>query len=521
MLKFHSCIQDNCNCVRKRLFIVQGLPLCGQSRKVTMGSSFFGDMLITLTERSRDVWKNSAEALSSAISPVAAELPLRDAFDALISSLGEASGIVQAQAIVARWKALDDEGKRAFLDVLQEHFGPDRARLEAAVAAYYKEKTTASITELGAASEPRRQELLRRINLAPGGTATLVEMRALLLSEISHGAAREAVDADFLHLFTSWFNPGFLILKPIDWTSPASVLEKIIKYEAVHDIDGWDELRRRLAPKDRRCFAFFHPQLAEEPLIFVEVALTKSMPSTIAELLKSDRQPIQAEDATTAVFYSISNCQIGLRNVSFGNFLIKQVVQELRRELTNLRFFVTLTPVPKFAQWLESERVNPRYLDTQTLVRLSILDTQNWAESEPGLAALNPAISRAAAVYFLQARSAKGKIIDPVGRFHLGNGARLERINIMANPAPRSHAESHGLMVNYFYELDDIARNHEAFVNRGEVVSSPSVRHLLSGKVPVDRRKSSDSVTDLGSSPPAMSAQAILPGGKIESRGGN
>ena len=206
------------------------------------------------------------------------------------------------------------------------------------------------------AAEPRRQELIRRLNLAPGGTAALVRMREELLRALKEDRELEGVDSDFTHLFSSWFNPGFLVLRPIDWSTPANILEKIIRYEAVHEIGTWDDLRDRLEPPDRRCFAFFHPQLVDEPLIFVEVALTTAVPGAIGELLAEDRVPIPASEANTAVFYSISNCQDGLRGISFGNFLIKQVVEELKRDLPRLATFVTLSPAPGFARWLAEER---------------------------------------------------------------------------------------------------------------------------------------------------------------------
>jgi malonyl-CoA decarboxylase len=291
----------------------------------------------------------------------------------------------------------------------------------------------------------------------------------------------DAVDADFAHLFNSWFNRGFLVLRPIDWSTPADILEKIIRYEAVHEIGSWDELRRRLAPPDRRCFAFFHPQLAGEPLIFVEVALTREMPTTIAEVLDESGEHLAPDEARTAVFYSISNCQKGLRGISFGNFLIKQVVEELRRDLPRLDTFVTLSPVPGFAGWLSRERENGNdgAFGEQERKALAALEAPGWAESERNAEAVRQPLLEAAGWYFLNARDGAGKPVDPVARFHLGNGARLERINFLGDRSPRAMRQAHGLMVNYRYKLDDIEANHEAFASRGEVVAAPAVRRLV------------------------------------------
>ena len=343
-----------------------------------------------------------------------------------------------------------------------------------------------SLAALHMASEPRRQELIRRLNLAPDAIATLVRMREALLKMKASDRALETVDQDFAHLFASWFNRGFLTLRSISWSTPANILEKIIRYEAVHHIGGWEELRLRLAPEDRRCFAFFHPRLADDPLIFVEVALTTATPDTIAEVLREEREPIGAGEATTAVFYSISNCQDGLRGISFGNFLIKQVVEDLRRELPKLETFVTLSPVPGFAAWLSRERRAEvcDVLSAQDREVLQGLDTEGWHRNEELAARIRPVLMGAAAWYFLKARTPQGKVVDPVARFHLGNGARLERLNFLGDLSPRALEQSHGLMVNYLYKLDDIETNHEAFAVRGEVAASSQVRKQL----PPDRQ---------------------------------
>jgi malonyl-CoA decarboxylase len=440
--------------------------------------SFFSDMLLTITDRGRRLLSFSGREENTAGGR------LRDAeraCETLLSSRGEASGMALAKAILDRWERFDASEARDFMAMLLARFGPDADRLEKAIDAYRAEPSPAAILELHLAAEPRRQELVRRLNLAPGGTATLVRMRETLLKLKNDDPAFEVVDADFAHLFGSWFNRGFLVLRPINWSTPADILEKIIRYEAVHDIGGWDELRRRLAPEDRRCFAFFHPQLIDDPLIFVEVALTREIPTDIHDVLREDRAPIRADEATTAVFYSISNCQEGLRGISFGNFLIKQVVEDLRRELPRLDTFVTLSPVPGFAEWLSRERRSEvsDILTTEDRKRLAALDEPGWAEKEDAVASVRPAIMATAAWYFLKARNRNGRVIDPVARFHLGNGARLERINFLADRSPRAMRQAHGLMVNYLYKLDNIETNHEAFAGRGEVVAAQPVRRLV------------------------------------------
>lgn len=463
-------------------------------------TSFFGDMLQTIAERGRKLLSTSARTDSG--DPVGT---METLCEALLSSRGEASGMALANEILSEWRRLDAERQRQFMQLLLTRFGANSQRLEKAIDAYRKDPSPKALLELHVAAEPRRQELIRRFNLAPNGIATLVRMREALLKLKEEAPDLEAVDADFAHLFSSWFNRGFLMLKPISWSTPADILEKIIRYEAVHHIGGWDELRLRLAPEDRRCFAFFHPQLADDPLIFVEVALTRDLPANIADLLKQDRVPIRAEEATTAVFYSISNCQDGLRGISFGNFLIKQVVEDLKRDLPKLDTFVTLSPVPGFARWLDSERRTDasEWLSAADRTKLEALDTLGWADNPETAARLQPVITAAAAWYFLKARDARGRVIDPVARFHLGNGARLERINFLGDRSPRALKQSHGLMVNYLYKHDDIEKNHEAFAARNEVAAASAIRKLvpaergarnlitLAGGMPVDDQKDS------------------------------
>jgi malonyl-CoA decarboxylase len=439
-----------------------------------MDMAFLGDLLTSVADRGRALigFERFAGARSR---------PVDRLCEDLLSGRGEASGMALAQAVLEAWDRLDKPGRRAFFSLLLERFGPDQDRLAKAIEAYREEPSAAAISALHLASEPRRQELLRRLNLAPGGTHVLVRMREALLEAMETEPEFQAVDNDFRHLFGSWFNRGFLVLRRIDWRTPANVLEKIIRYEAVHEIQGWDDLRRRLEPADRRCFAFFHPQLVDEPLIFVEVALTSETPRSIGELLSEERDVLPAQAATTAVFYSISNCQEGLRGISFGNFLIKQVAEDLKRELPGLDTFVTLSPVPGFARWLSGLVADPGEfrLSDEERAELARPAGETISLDEGARARRDKLLGQMAAQYMLRARTASGRVIDPVARFHLGNGARLERINVGGNLSARGMRESHGVMVNYRYDLGDIETNHEAFATRNTVVASSGVRKLL------------------------------------------
>src|SRR4249920_1403368 len=342
-----------------------------------MNTSFFGELLQTISERGRALLSRDRRGEASARSESLVEL-----CEDLLSGRGEASGVALAREILTHYGTLTIGPRIAFFEALTQRFGIDKARMDQAIDAWRASPSDATAAEVHAASEPRRQELFRRLNLAPGGTAALVRMRAQLMDALDHRRDDFAgVDADFVHLFSSWFNRGFLVLRHIDWSTPAIVLEKIIRYEAVHEIRGWDDLRRRIDPPDRRCYAFFHPALVDEPLIFVEVALERDIPGAIAPILASGRQQfVEPEKARIAVFYSISNCQRGLSGVSFGNFLIKQVLEEICRELPKLTTFVTLSPVPGFAQWLARERRSEAtVLASQDLELLRNLDDVSWS----------------------------------------------------------------------------------------------------------------------------------------------
>ncbi|OYV49612.1 MAG: Malonyl-CoA decarboxylase [Rhodospirillales bacterium 20-60-12] len=395
--------------------------------------------------------------------------------DALLSQRGEASGAAVARELLSAIEALDEADQARFHLYLAENFAPPAAALRRAAEAYVQDSSPETAMQIFAAAEPPRQELLRRMNMAPGGTAALVALRQTLLPRLRAQPALKPLDADLKHLFASWFNRGFLELRRIDWQTPAATLEKLITYEAVHEIAGWEDLRRRLAP-DRRCFAFFHRALPGEPLIFVEVALTKGLAGAVQPLLSPAGEPKQSAkiEADTAIFYSISNCQEGLKGISFGNFLIKQVVEELKSELPGLSVFSTLSPIPGFRAWLERQSADDSELVRHAKADPDDPDWHNPASDTP----LASTLIHLCAEYLTNARNGKGPS-DPVARFHLGNGARLERINWMGNTAPRGMTESFGLMVNYLYDRDSIEENHEAFMRHGAVARSRAIDAIL------------------------------------------
>ena len=435
-------------------------------------NAFFSDLLASISERGRTLLRRNGQSDTKQNASDLIEL-----CEALLSGRGEASGTAMAREVLDRYRNLDEPGRLSFFAMLAKAYGPDREKLAQAIETWRAQPTDEDASDLHFASEPRRQELIRRLNRAPGGTSALVAMRADLLSAMNGHKDLAALDRDVVHLLSSWFNRGFLVLRRIDWSTPANILEQIIRYEAVHEIRDWDDLRRRIDPADRRCYAFFHPALVDEPLIFVEVALTESIPGAIAPLLAEDRQPVPVERARTAVFYSISNTQRGLGGISFGNFLIKQVVEELRRELPRLENFVTLSPVPGFMKWLKQADDVPVHDEERAL--LAHLDEPDWFNNAEQAAQLRAVVEPLAAYYFLKARTTKGRMIDSVARFHLGNGARLERIDWLGDLSPKGLRESAGIMVNYLYRLEDIEKNHEAYANQGEVIASSAVKKLL------------------------------------------
>ncbi|KIC20436.1 malonyl-CoA decarboxylase [Leisingera sp. ANG-Vp] len=405
--------------------------------------TLFADLLSTVFER-RQRRETAAEPDGR---------PLEELASALVGSTGETSGLALAEQILTRFAALEDEGKSAFFRQLASGMNIAPETVRKTLEAYEKNTSKDTYRAFMEASEPRRQELIRRLNRVPNATGALVRMRADLLRLGRGEPELEALDLDFRHLFASWFNRGFLVLRPISWESPAHILEKIIAYEAVHAIGSWDDLRRRLEPSDRRCFAFFHPSMPDEPLIFVEVALTKGIPVSVQALLTEDREAMPAEDATTAVFYSISNCQAGLASISFGNSLIKQVASDLAAELSGLDTFVTLSPIPGLTKWVKQEGLR-------------------WNEEDP------EEMRATAARYLLTAKGKGGLPYDPVARFHLGNGAIVHAVHADADTSDKGRAQSGSTMVNYLYDLKKTAQNHEHFAATQQVAASAEVQSL-------------------------------------------
>ncbi len=405
----------------------------------------------------------------------------------LLSERGEANSVAIARSLVERFSALPDPQQAGFFEHLSRDFSPDPQAVLHSALAYAREPSASNLIRLTRLAEPPRQELLRRINRTPGGTSSIVAMRRALLARVAKQPELEALENDFLHLLSSWFNPGFLQLRRVDWNAPAQLLEQLIRHEAVHAIDGWDDLRRRLQP-DRRCFAFFHPQLPDEPLIFVEVALLHDMPAAIAPLIDKASKPQDASQFKVAAFYSISNCQPGLKGVSLGNFLIKRVAEELKRELPQLKSFCTLSPIPGFARWLRAgalveclpkARAERLVEARQTLLDACKGDLDHLATAS-ALRALpdeaSQALTRLCASYLgFHSPTAGG---DPVARFHLDNGARLERLNPLGDLSAKGVKQSFGLMVNYLYDLQKVEAHHEKF-SHGEVAYSRALAAWL------------------------------------------
>ncbi|HEY1757649.1 MAG TPA: malonyl-CoA decarboxylase [Bryobacteraceae bacterium] len=387
----------------------------------------------------------------------------------LMSERGEVSGTRIATKVLSGYQALDAASRDCFFDLLIRSFSPDPEEVGKAGDDYRKDPSPLTLAKLQRVVEPPRQELFRRLNIAPGGTRVLVEMRAHLLREGQ--SSRTPIAADLEHLLTSWFNRGFLVLQRIDWRTPASVLEKLIAYEAVHQIEGWNDLRRRLAA-DRRCYAFFHPALPDEPIIFVEAALTRGMSDSVQPLLDPEAAVAGLGTADCALFYSITNCQKGLRGVPFGSFLIKQVVEDLGRELPGIRRFATLSPIPGFRAWLDRNK--------STLGLGSFLETlanPEWNRNEQTAAELKPHLLHLCARYLLREKNGK-EPLDPVARFHLRNGARLERINWLSDTTATGLERSAGLTVNYVYRLSDLERNHELYTRESKISASSEVEAL-------------------------------------------
>jgi malonyl-CoA decarboxylase len=389
----------------------------------------------------------------------------------LMGSVGEVSGIITARQVLDRYRKSDNDAKLAFFKNLEQNFNANPALVKLAFDAYQKEPTSSNINRLSRAAEPTRQELLRRLNQTPNATHDLVAMRADLLNLLKDNPDIKPVDEDFVRMFTSWFGRGFLVLRDINWSVSAAILERIIRYEAVHEIKDWDDLRRRIDPPNRRCFAYFHPALVDEPLIFVQVALSNEIPSSIQTILETES--VDDGNYTTATFYSISNCQPGLSNISFGNFLIKQVVQELQTEFASIKTFVTLSPIPGFCRWLDSE---PKDLDEDLAALKGQL--QKISKQDEGTDETATLIKKTVSNYLLHSK--KGLYpSDPVAKFHLGNGALIHKIHTNADMSSKGIKQSRGAMVNYLYDLKNIETNHEQFITEGHIKYSENLKSLL------------------------------------------
>lgn len=383
--------------------------------------------------------------------------PVTDLCHKLMTPQGEVIGIPIAGKILAAYDQMDDGQKTEFFSFLLTEMDVDILAIQKALDTYKEARNTQNLKGYLACSETKRRELFRRLNQGDGSTKRLVAMRRDLMRLVKSDPKLKSVDLDFQQLFRSWFNNGFLVLRPISWASPAEILEKIIAYEAVHAIDSWDDLRRRLEPTDRRCFAYFHPAMPDEPLIFVEVALTDSVPNSIQDVLAETRDIIMADQAKTAVFYSISNCQKGLAGISFGNALIKNVASHLAHEIPSLTTFVTLSPIPKLATWAASQGCQTDSLSDDDLQKL-------------------------AAQYLLHAKRSDNMPVDPVARFHLNNGAYVHAIHVNADISASGLKQSFGIMVNYMYDLKSVSQNHALFAMQAEVVSSKAVKTLAKSK---------------------------------------
>ncbi len=386
----------------------------------------------------------------------------------MMNSDGEYSSLLLAERILNAYEKLDEAERLDFFNLLRTEYDVDADDIKAAARAYAQDSDAENLLRITAAAEPGRQELLRRINLVSGGTRRLVKMREHLLAAMRENPELKKIDTDFHHLFNAWFNRGFLLMEPLDWTTPAHILEKIIAYEAVHEIESWSELRRRLEPADRYCYGFFHPSMEDEPLVFVEVALTDQIPRGIGEILHRDPSTEAPENPSCAIFYSISNCHRGLAGVSFGNFLIKQVATSLKLRFPQLKTFSTISPVSGFRRWLELQ-AEERDDITSLLAEFDAQADENQRND----------LEKLATVYLLEQKNDRNEPLDPVARFHLKNGAVLERINILGNPSDKGMERSLGTMVNYVYDLSRVEDHHEEYVRNHRIIASAQVKKLL------------------------------------------
>jgi malonyl-CoA decarboxylase len=446
-----------------------------QQREWLMDMKSFG--MRRLLQKLSNLGLETLERLSGK-STLSFQEHIRELCNTLLGLKGEASSVAIAEEILDAYRNASHDNKKLFFHFLYNELGVEHARVDVGIARYQQDKTQEAALQLAQACEAPRLELLRTLNTAPGGTMALINMREEMQQLGVDDAALAALDKELLGLFQSWFNRGFLELRRIDWKTPALILEKLIEYESVHEIKGWPDLRRRLE-RDRGCFGFFHPAIPDVPLIFVEAALTHGISTNVISLLQQEVPKGDQVPPDTAVFYSINNCLQGLRGVSFGNFLIKQVIEQLSAEAPSIETYVTLSPVPGFMRWLQKTGTlgESCTLDELDAIK-TLVDNQLKPEELRDHPVLQYLLPRLCAHYLVNEKS-RGKPLDPVARFHIGNGARLEQVNWMADASPNGLRQAAGLMVNYVYDKKQLARNHEAYEQRNEVAHSAGIRRLL------------------------------------------
>ncbi len=438
---------------------------------MTTRFGFFQDMLSTVVERAATIPRlretSNKEAKGETLESLA---------KATLAARSDTAALGLASMLLERYRNSDDAERLAFFQLLRYEFDINAASLARAAKKYSEEQSNTHYAALSQALKSQRRKLFIRLNAPPSSTPQLVRMREDLYLFIKTHPDLQPVDTDLVHLFRSWFNRGFLVLQPIDWSTPAHILEKIIAYEAVHEIKSWQELRQRLQPSDRRCYAFFHLAMQEEPLIFVQVALADHIPDNIQSVLAADRHILPEEKASAAVFYSISNCQRGLNGISFGNFLIKQVANNLKKTLPNINDFVTLSPIPNMKRWIDS---NPELPESISESLIQTIQQKQWTGSEEQQEQYKDELNQLAAYYLLNAKRGNGLPYDPVAGFHLNNGARVERINFMADNSQKGIEQAAGMMVNYAYDLAKVEKNHEAFTENKSITTSKAVQKML------------------------------------------
>ncbi|MDR0454219.1 MAG: malonyl-CoA decarboxylase [Deferribacteraceae bacterium] len=410
---------------------------------------------------------------------------------------GEVSARAHAKTLADMYLRLDKKDRKSFLQVLSFEYSPDYARLAEAftkysVAADIQSRCNAEIALRTVMYSPRKR-ILTQFNAIPAGIKFLVDLRAELLDFMKELPELNVLDSELKDCLASWFDVGFLDLVRLTWNSPAAVLEKLIKYEAVHKVASWRNLKKRLDEGDRRCYAFFHPKMPVEPLIFVNVVLTDKLEDNIQNLLDENTPSNDASQATTAIFYSISNCQYGLRGISFGNFLLKRVIDSMSRDFPKIKNFATLSPIPGLIKWMEN---NPEELtgacypsDWKYLAKAGVTSPQSpifrdivknpqkYFDNTELITALKTPLIRTAAK-FLTTLHADGRPIDFVARFHLGNGARVEKLNWMADNSPKGVSQSLGLMVNYLYDISKLEKNIEKFTVEGKISASSAIKEM-------------------------------------------